>query len=57
MTANENTVSLGEEKNVLELDAVIVGISSSVETHLITDLSVFYHMLYLRMELFKEHFG
>lgn len=56
MTANENTVPLGEEKNVLELDAVIVGLRSSVEAHLITDLSMLYHMLYLRMELFKEHF-
>ena len=57
MTANENTVPLGEEKNVLELDAVIVGLSSSVEAHLITDLSMLYHILYLIIELFKEHFG
>ena len=33
VTANENKVSLGEEKKVLELAAVIMGLSSSVEAH------------------------
>lgn len=57
MTAKENKVSLGEEKKVLELDAVMVGLSSSVEAHLITELSMLYNVLYLRMELLKEHPG
>lgn len=57
VTAKENKVSLGEEKKVLELDAVMVGLSSSVEAHLITELSMLYNVLYLRMELLKEHPG
>ena len=48
---------LWERRKVLELDAVIVGLSSSVEAHLITDLSMLYNVLYLRMELLKEHPG
>lgn len=47
----KNKVSLGEEKKILELDSVIVGLSSFMEAHLITDLSMLYNVLYLRMEL------
>lgn len=56
MTAYENKVSLGEEKNVLKLDVVRVGLSNSMEFHLIIDLSMLYIIvLCLRMELFREH--